>query len=65
MKLRGWDIPLPPALDTIDEGLFDLRNQLVQDGISWFGFSDSTFEDNTPKHGLPAGNALSTISRDN
>ncbi len=63
--MRGWDIPLPPAIDTVDQGLFGVRNQLAADGISWFGFSDSTFEDNILRHGLPAGNAISTISRDN
>ena len=63
LKLRGWDIPLPPAFDTIDQGLFGLRNQLAADGISWFGFTDDTFEDNIIRHGLPAGNGVVSIDR--
>ena len=65
MKLRGWIVPLPGAADTLDQGLFGVRNDLAQNGISYFGFSTSTFQDNLIRHALPAGNAFGPHSRDN
>ncbi len=65
LKLRGWIIPLPGASDTIDQGLFGLRNKLADNGISYLGLSATTFQDNLLRHALPAGNRFSKHSRDN
>ena len=56
LKYRGWIVPLPPTFDTLDQGLFGLRNTLADNGISYFGFSTSTFQDNLLRHGLPPEN---------
>ncbi len=55
MKIRGWTIPLPGAADTLDGGLFGARNALAEKGISWLGFSTTTFQDNLLRHGHPPG----------
>lgn len=55
LKVRGWTIPLPGAADTADGGLFGARNALAQNGISWLGFSTTTFQDNVLRHGRPPG----------
>ena len=55
LKLRGWTVPLPGAADTLDQGLFGARNALAEKGISYFGFSTSTFQDNVLRHGHPPG----------
>ena len=65
LKLRGWIIPLPGASDTIDQGLFGLRTKLAENGISYFGISATTFQDNLLRHGLPTGNFFNKHSRDN
>lgn len=64
LKLRGWTVPLPSANNTLDQGLFGVRNALAEKGISYFGFSTSTFQDNVLRHGLPPGNAFGPHSRD-
>ena len=64
LKLRGWILPLPGAADTLEQGLFGLRNRAAQAGISWFGTLTGTFQDNLLRHQLPAGNALTNHSRD-
>ena len=64
LKYRGWIVPLPGALDTLDQGLFGIRNTLAQNGISYFGFSTTTYQDNIIRHGLPAGNQFGPHSRD-
>ena len=64
LKYRGWIVPLPGAADTLDQGLFGIRDKLAQDGISYFGFSTSTFQDNLLRHGLPPGNQFGPHSRD-
>ena len=55
LKVRGWIIPLPNAADTADGGMFGLRQAAAEDGISWLGFSTTTFEDNLLRHGHPPG----------
>ena len=55
LKYRGWIVPLPGAADTIDQGLSGFRDQLAQLGISYFGFSDTTYQDNLIHHGHPPG----------
>ena len=65
LKLRGWIVPLPGAADTLDQGLFGARSKLAENGISYFGFSTSTFQDNLLRHGLPLGNQFGPHSRDN
>ena len=65
LKYRGWIVPLPGALDTADQGLFGVRDTLAENGISYFGFSTTTFQDNIIRHGLPAGNQFGPHSRDN
>jgi porin len=65
LKIRGWVIGLPGAADTIDQGLFGVRNALAENGISYFGISATTFQDNTLRHQLPAGNYFGPHSRDN
>lgn len=55
LKIRGWTIPLPGAADTLDGGLFGARNALAEKGISWLGFSTTTFQDNVLHHGHPPG----------
>ena len=65
LKIRGWILPLPGATDTIDQGAFGLRNKLAENGISYFGISATTFQDNLLRHGLPAGNYFTKHSRDN
>lgn len=65
LRIRGWTIPLPTAADTLDQGLFGLRNTLADSGISYLGISSTTFQDNLLRHGLPAGNRFTPHSRDN
>ena len=55
LKVRGWTIPLPGAADTADGGLFGARNAAASEGISWLGFSTTTFQDNVLRHGHPPG----------
>ena len=55
LKIKGWNIPIPGAGDTLDQGLFGVRNALADDGIGYFGFTNSYFADNVLRHGLPAG----------
>ena len=57
LKIRGWVISLPSALDTLDQGAFGLREALARDGISYLSLSSATFEDNLIRHGLPIGNS--------
>ena len=65
LKIRGWVIGLPGATDTIDQGLFGVRDKLAQNGISYLGISATTFQDNLLRHQLPAGNYFGKHSRDN
>ena len=65
LKIRGYNIPFPYAVDTLDQGAFGLRNALAEDGIGYTGISSTTFTDNVIRHGLPAGNQFSPHSRDN
>ena len=65
LKIRGWIIPVPGATDTADQGLFGIRNKLAESGISYFGISATTFQDNLLRHALPAGNRFGKHSRDN
>ncbi len=55
LKLKGWNLPLPGAADTIDPQLFGLRQDLADAGIGYFGFTNSYFADNLLRHGLPIG----------
>ena len=64
LKYRGWIVPLPGAADTLDQGAGGLRISLADQGISYFGFSTTTFQDNLIRHGLPPGNAFGPHSRD-
>ncbi len=64
LKLRGWIVPVPGAANTVDQGLFGLRDALAEDGISYIGFAEATFQDNVLRHGLPAGNQFGPHSRD-
>ncbi len=64
LKLRGWIIPVPGAANTLDQGLFGVRNTLADQGISYLGIAGTTFGDNMLRHALPAGNALGKHSRD-
>ena len=64
LRIRGYNIPFPYALDTLDQGAFGLRNALAADGIGYTGISSTTFTDNVLRHGLPAGNQFSPHSRD-
>ena len=65
LKLRGWIVPIPGAANTVDQGLFGLRDDLAKYGISWVGFAEATFQDNLLRHELPAANSLGPHSRDN
>ena len=64
LRYKGWIVPLPPAIDTLDQGAFGLRNTLANDGISWFGFTSDNFTDNLIRHALPPGNQFGPHSRD-
>ncbi len=64
LKIRGYNIPFPFAVDTVDQGAFGLRNALAADGIGYTGISSTTFTDNVIRHGLPAGNRFGPHSRD-
>ena len=64
LKIRGLAIPLPTAVDTIDQGLFGIREALADYGISYLGISTTTFQDNLLRHQLPAGNQFGPHSRD-
>ncbi len=55
LRLRGWIYPVPPAANLLDGGDFGLRNTLAEAGISYFGFTSTTYEDNILRHGLPPG----------
>ncbi len=65
LKYRGWIVPLPGAADTLDQGAAGFRDKLAQLGISYFGFTDTTYQDNIIHHGHPPGvnNALSQNSK--
>ena len=65
LKIRGLAIPLPGAADTLDQGLFGVRNALAEKGISYIGISATTFQDNTLRHGLPAADFFSPHGREN
>ena len=65
LKIRGYNIPFPYAVDTLDQGAFGLRNALAADGIGYTGISSTTFTDNVIRHALPAGNQFAPHSRDN
>ena len=65
LKIRGYNIPFPYAVDTLDQGANGLRNALAEEGIGYTGISSTTFTDNVLRHGLPAGDAISSTSRDN
>ena len=65
LKLRGYNIPFPFAVDTLDQGAFGLRNALAAEGIGYTGISSTTFTDNVIRHALPAGNQFGPHSRDN
>ncbi len=65
LKIRGYNIPFPFAVDTLDQGAFGLRNALAADGIGYTGISSTTWTDNAIRHALPAGNQFGPHSRDN
>ncbi len=52
---RGWTIPLPGAADTVDQGLFGVRQALADAGFSYLGIESATFVDNLITHGGPPG----------
>ena len=52
---RGWTIPLPGAADTVDQGLFGVRQALADAGFSYLGIESGTFVDNLLRHGGPPG----------
>ena len=64
LKLRGWIVPIPGAANTVDQGLFGVRDALARYGFSWVGFAEATFQDNLLRHELPAGNQFGPHSRD-
>ena len=64
LKIRGWVVPLPGAANTVDGGLYGLRNAAAEDGISWLAISSTTFQDNLLRHELPPGNQFGPHSRD-
>ncbi len=55
LKIKGWNIPIPGAADTLDQGLFGVRATLADNGIGYFGFTNSYFTDNILRHGMPIG----------
>ncbi len=65
LKIRGYNIPFPFAVDTLDQGGFGLRNALASEGIGYTVLSSTTFNDTVNRHGLPLGNQFSKHSRDN
>ena len=56
LKIKGWNIPIVGAGDTLDQNLFGVRNVLAENGIGYFGFTNSYFSDNVLRHGMPVGN---------
>ncbi len=65
LKIRGYNIPFPFAIDTLDQGGFGLRDALASQGIGYTVLSSTTFNDTVNRHGLPLGNQFSKHSRDN
>ncbi len=55
LRIKGWNIPIVGAADTLDQNLFGVRNTLADYGIGYFGFTNSYFSDNVLRHGLPVG----------
>ena len=53
LQIKGWNIPLPGANDTIDPDPLGLRSTLANAGFGYFGFTNSYFTDNLLHHGLP------------
>ena len=53
LQIKGWNIPLPGAADTIDEDPLGLRSALADVGVGYFGFTNSYFTDNLIHHQLP------------
>ena len=64
LKIRGWLLPLPGAANTLDQGLFGVRDALAERGISYLGIESATFSDNMVRHALPPGNQFGPHSRD-
>ncbi len=55
LKIKGWNIPLPGAGDTVDQDAFGLRDALANLGIGYILFTLSYDSDNVLRHGLPVG----------
>ncbi len=55
LKIKGWNIPLPSAGDTVDGNAFGLRDALADLGIGYILFTLSYDSDNVLRHGLPVG----------
>ena len=55
LRIKGWNIPIVGAADTLDQNLFGVRKTLADSGIGYFGFTNSYFSDNVLRHGLPVG----------
>ena len=53
LRWKGLNIPLPGPVDTIDQRLLGVRDSLADLGIGYFGFTNSSFQDNLLHHGLP------------
>ena len=54
LRWKGLNIILPGPANTVDQGLFGIRQTLADAGIGYIGISNSSFEDNIIRHGLPA-----------
>lgn len=63
LKIKGWSVPVPGASDTLDQGLFGVRDFLASKGFSYLGVETTTFSDNIIRHSLPVGNEFGPHSR--
>ena len=56
-KIKGWDISVPGAANSIDQGLFGVREALAEAGNGYLVVENTYFSDNVIHHGHPPGNS--------
>ena len=54
LRPKGWTVPLPPPVDTVDQRVFGVRDALADLGIGYIGFANDSLHDDTVRHDLPA-----------
>ena len=60
VRWKGVNIPLPGPADTVDQGADGFRQMLANDGIGYFLFTNSYYQDNLLPHLTPGRNPNGT-----